>query len=59
MFSYLLTFQDKNILRRLKINLFKGEKPLSAEIEIVFTELLHPLLRRVEINDEKPEEILR
>ena len=41
------------------MNLFKGEKPLSAEIEIVFTELLHPLLRRVEINDEKPEEILR
>ena len=45
--------------RVITVNLFKGEKPLSAEIEIVFTELLHPLLRRVEMNDEKPEEILR
>ena len=36
LFSYLLTYQiDK--LRRLKIFLLKGEKSLSAEMEIVFT----------------------
>ena len=39
LFSYLLRFLI-NQLRRLKIFVFKGEKPLQAEMEIVFPGLL-------------------
>ena len=40
LFSYLLTCYIKKKLRRLKIYLLKGEKSSSAEMDIVFTELL-------------------
>ena len=39
LFLYLLTYLI-NKLRRLKVYFFKGEKSLSAVMEIIFTELM-------------------
>ena len=49
-FIYLLTY-EVNKLRYLKLYLLKGEKSSSAEMEIVFSELL--LFGKEEISDEK------
>ena len=51
---YLFTFL-MNTLRRLKIYLLKGEKSLSAEMELFYRAVA---LRRNKINNEKHEEIL-